>query len=130
MKNNQSVELKKVLSFFAALSGGGKQTKDALRSLKKRALINEKDVGEILKKASLGLEKVAKEIKDAPTKNWIYREAITAAYLDRKVTDKERRSLNKIRDMLGLTPEKAREIEKWVRDFIKLADKGNKIIFE
>ncbi|MEM3609631.1 MAG: hypothetical protein QW076_01835 [Candidatus Anstonellales archaeon] len=128
-RKSKGIDIKKVLSFFAALSGGGKETREVLSVLKAGKVIDPGDMGEILSKASKGLEKVAREIKDEPTKRWIYREAYIAASMDRKITNKEREALKKIQGLLRISDKKGRDIEKWVEDFNKIIDKGERVIF-
>lgn len=125
----KNVEMNKVLSFFVALSGGENYSKKALSSLVERKFINKRDMGEVLKRASKGLSEVVKEIKNEATKRWILRETYIAAYLDRKITSKERRSLKRIRSMLRVKDEDERKIVKWVKKYIKLMEEGDNLIF-
>ncbi len=130
MEKKGKIDYKQVFSFFAALSGAGEKTKKALDFLKDMSIIDNKDMGEILNKASDGLENVVKEIKDDMTKRWIYRQAVMAAYMDMKRTKREREALGKIREILKIPTKKAEVIEKWVKDFRKLVEKGEKIILD
>ncbi len=122
-------EIKQIFAFFTALSGGDSNTKNALKNLLNIGIIKKKDMGEILRKAGNGLENIAKEIRDKRLKILIYIEAFKAAYLDRKITSKERKALKKIQTLLKLEDSKIKEIERWVVGFLNHLEKGKKIIY-
>ncbi len=122
------IDIRKAMAFFVALSGADKESREILMNLNKSNIIEKKDMSDILDKGSRGVEKVAKEIKDLPTRRYIYREVYSAAYLDRKITEKERKGLERIREILSVDKKTANRLEKWVRDYIKLLEKGKRMI--
>ncbi len=118
--NSEGLDFRGVISFFYAFSKEAKEARKIIENFAKAGLIDKSILSKLKEVAKKDIIEVAKGIKDRKTRMWIYRQIFFIAFEDKKIVPSERKTLRRLAEVLGLSETEAKEIEDWVKKFVKL----------